>query len=144
MNLFRAAVAPLAAGRPFFAEVVVTGAHAASLAADCEGRGRYRGDRLRQLCAAREGEAGTRRGCRDDRAHPFLARLAVYREREDCRRTTGRNFAECLFETLADPAVAGALAALGIIGAEVLSPEDYARVDEIEDGAGALGYRELS
>jgi ABC-type phosphate/phosphonate transport system substrate-binding protein len=38
MNLFRAAVAPLAEGRPFFSEVVETGAHALSLAAIAENR----------------------------------------------------------------------------------------------------------
>ena len=37
-NLFRAAIAPLARGRPFFGQVVVTGAHALSLAALVEDR----------------------------------------------------------------------------------------------------------
>jgi ABC-type phosphate/phosphonate transport system substrate-binding protein len=37
MNLFRAAIAPLAGGRDFFASVVVTGSHAASLRAVVEG-----------------------------------------------------------------------------------------------------------
>ena len=38
MNLFRAAVAPLARGAPFFAEVIETGSHAGSLRAVAEGR----------------------------------------------------------------------------------------------------------
>ena len=38
MNLFRASVAPLAEGKPFFADVVETGGHALSLAAVAEGR----------------------------------------------------------------------------------------------------------
>ena len=38
MNLFRAAVAPLAGGQPFFAHVVETGSHAESLAAIAQGR----------------------------------------------------------------------------------------------------------
>ncbi len=38
MNLFRAAVAPLAEGKPFFADVVETGGHAWSLFAIVEGR----------------------------------------------------------------------------------------------------------
>src|SRR5665811_293725 len=37
MNLFRAAIAPLAKGHPFFSDVVVTGAHALSFAAVAEG-----------------------------------------------------------------------------------------------------------
>ena len=37
-NLFRAAIAPLAGGRPFFGQVTVTGAHALSLAALVEDR----------------------------------------------------------------------------------------------------------
>ena len=37
MNLFRAAIAPLAGGRPFFSEVIVTGSHAASLEAVADG-----------------------------------------------------------------------------------------------------------
>lgn len=38
MNLFRATVAPLARGAPFFAEVVQTGSHLASMRAVAEGR----------------------------------------------------------------------------------------------------------
>ncbi len=37
MNLFRALLAPIARGRPIFSEVVVTGSHAASLAAVAQG-----------------------------------------------------------------------------------------------------------
>ncbi len=38
MNLFRAAVAPIARGAPFFRAVVVTGSHEASVTAVAEGR----------------------------------------------------------------------------------------------------------
>ena len=37
MNLFRAAIAPVAGGAPFFRAVVVTGSHEASMAAVAEG-----------------------------------------------------------------------------------------------------------
>ena len=38
MNLFRAAIAPIAGGAPFFSAIVVTGSHEASVAAVAEGR----------------------------------------------------------------------------------------------------------
>ncbi len=38
MNLFRAAIAPIAGGAPFFRAIVVTGSHEASVAAVAEGR----------------------------------------------------------------------------------------------------------
>lgn len=143
MNLFRAAVAPLAAGRPFFAGVVVTGAHAASLAAIANGEA----DIAAIDCVSYALLAKGRPELVADVAtigrtpsSPGLPLIASAMTAANDRAKLRQYF----FETLADPTVAGALAALGITGAEVLSPEDYARVDEIEDRAGALGYRELS
>ena len=51
MNLFRAAIAPIAGRAPFFRAIAVTGSHEASLTAVAEGRSRSRVDRLRELRA---------------------------------------------------------------------------------------------
>jgi hypothetical protein len=50
---------------------------------------------------------------------------------------------EALFATLADPALAGALKILGLVGAEVLGDADYERVAQIERDAIAAGYPAL-
>ena len=143
MNLFRAVVAPLAEGRPFFKEVVVTGAHAFSLAAVAEGaadiaaidcvsfallrRGRPEMVERAQILARSPSSPGL----------PFIASAAFSRK-------TIETIRRCLFETLADVRLVEALAALGLTGAEVLEPEAYKRASELEDAAITLGYPALS
>jgi ABC-type phosphate/phosphonate transport system substrate-binding protein len=143
MNLFRAAVAPLAKARPFFAEVVATGAHALSLAAvaecaadvaaiDCVSfallaRGRPELVERVEVFARTPSSAGL----------PFIT-SAVHPPR------TLATLRRCLFATLEDSALAADLATLGLVGAEVLEPTAYARVAELAQGAIDLGYPELA
>ncbi|HXZ14552.1 MAG TPA: PhnD/SsuA/transferrin family substrate-binding protein, partial [Roseiarcus sp.] len=51
---------------------------------------------------------------------------------------------EALFQALADPALAGARAALGLRSARVLADADYERVRDLEREAEAAGYPTLA
>jgi len=143
MNLFRAALAPLARGAPMFAEVAVTCAHAASLAAVAAGTS----DIVAIDCVtfgllakgAPELVAGVRVLARTPSSPglPFIASLGLPAE----HRATVR---DALFGALDETSLSEAWATLGIVGAEVLGPEAYERVDELEAGAARLGYAELS
>ena len=80
MNLFRAAVAKVAGGAPFFADVSVTGAHSASLAAVAEGKADLAAiDCVTFGLIARESPQRVRGRARS-RPHPLVARPAVHRE----------------------------------------------------------------
>jgi len=143
MNLFRAAVAPLAGGRPFFSEVVVTGAHALSLAAVAVG--------LADVAAIDNVSFALLRTGRPDLVErvkviartpsspglPFIASATFSPEAVATIRG-------CLFATLADPSLAADLATLGLEGAEVLDEAAYAEVADLERGAIQLGYPELA
>jgi ABC-type phosphate/phosphonate transport system substrate-binding protein len=143
MNLFRAAVAPLARGRPFFAEVVVTGAHASSLAAVADGAAdvaaidcvtfallaRGRPELIDQVEIFDRTPASP--------ALPFITSATQPLELV----ATIRN---CLFATLAEPGLAPELATLGLVGSEVLDSSAYARVAELERSALELSYPELA
>jgi ABC-type phosphate/phosphonate transport system substrate-binding protein len=143
MNLFRAALAPLAGRAPFFAEVAVTGAHAASLAAVASGtsdiaaidcvtfgllaRGRPALVTRVRVLAHTPSSPGL----------PFIASLALPAEQRAWVR-------EALFAALKERSLSQAWAALGMVGAEVAAPEAYGRIDELEAGAAAAGYAQLA
>jgi ABC-type phosphate/phosphonate transport system substrate-binding protein len=143
MNLFRATVAPLARGRPFFAHVTVTGSHERSLEAvrngavdvaaiDCVsfgllGRGRPDLTHSVEIIARSPFSPGL----------PFIMSATLAKTRLDAVRAA-------LFETLTDPAFAGAREALGLAGAVVLSDDDYRRVMRIEQRAIAADYPTLA
>jgi ABC-type phosphate/phosphonate transport system substrate-binding protein len=143
MNLFRAAVAPFAWAGRFFAEIVVTGAHAASLSAVAAGAAdvaaidcvsfallaRGRPDLVEHVEVIARSAATP--------ALPFITSAATSAARIAAIR-------RCLLAALADPAVAPDLATLGLVGAEVLEPDAYARVAELERNAVELGYPELA
>ena len=142
-NLFRAAVAPLAQGRAFFSSVIVTGAHALSLAAVAEGTadiasidcvsfallGRGRPELVERVEILGRTPSSP--------SLPFIASASLAPEALATIR-------RCLFETLADARLAKEYAALGLTGAKVLEPQAYARIGELEDAAIALGYPELA
>ncbi len=143
MNLFRAAVAKVAGGAPFFADVSVTGAHSASLAAVAEGKADLAAiDCVTFGLIARESPqrvAGVRVLARtpSSPALPFIASRALPRATRDAVR-------EALFAARAAPGLAEPRAALGIIGVERLDDSAYRQIDEIEAGAARLGYAELA
>jgi ABC-type phosphate/phosphonate transport system substrate-binding protein len=143
MNLFRATIAPLAGGRPFFSDGIVTGSHMGSLEAVAQGRV--------ALAAIDCVTFGLLRRCR-----PWLvAGIAVVAESPGSPglpfvasahhpEATIAAVREALFEALADPALAGALSALGLEGARVLAADDYGQVLDIERESEAAGYPKLA
>lgn len=143
MNLFRALVAPLAQGRRFFAEVVITGAHARSLIAVAEGNADIAAVDCVSLALIRRGRPDlvervqTIARSPTTPGLPFIASAALSPRTLACIRSA-------LFQTLADPALSEALATLGVTGAEVLDAETYAYTSEIEQAAIELGYPELA
>ena len=119
MNLFRAAIAPVAGGAPFFRAIVVTGSHEASMAAVAEGRAdlasidcvsfalleRGRPDLIERVAVVAESRA--------------LAEPAVHRERASLGRSTIAAVREALFAALADPDLAESARTLGLKGARL-------------------------
>ena len=143
MNTFRAAVAPHAGGRPFFAEVVTTGGHMLSLAALREGRAdvaaidcvtygltaRHRPDLL----------AGTR-VIEETASTPGLPLITG-------AATPARTLAalrQALRDVLADPGLAWPRAGLGLAGFANVPRDRYATIADLEHEADALGYPTLA
>ena len=143
MNLFRAAVAPLANGAPFFGEVIVTGAHFQSLEAVAEGRADIAAVDCVSFALLAKGvphlveriDIVARTPATP--ALPYIASATL---------SSGHLAAirDAVVQTLADPALAPHLASLGLVGTAVLPPEAYARVDELAKFAADLGYPELA
>jgi len=143
MNLFRAAIAPVAGDAAFFASVIVTGSHHASLEAIAAGKA----DLAAIDCVSFELIA---------RAKPDLAaRVAIVAKSQlspglpfiASARLPASTIAAvraALFAALSDPGLAGARAALGLEGACVLTRADYERVIDIEREAEAAGYARLA
>ena len=136
MNLFRASVAPLANGKPFFADVVETGGHARSLAAIVEERADIaaidcvtfallaRG--ASRLVAATKIVGETQ----SSPALPFIVSRALPQEARSAVRRALRDL----------PPVPE----LGLAGVAFLPETAYARVAEIEREAQRLGYPRLA
>jgi ABC-type phosphate/phosphonate transport system substrate-binding protein len=143
MNLFRAAVAPIARGAPFFRAVVVTGSHEASLGAVGEGKAdlasvdcvsfalieRGRPDLVERVAIVAESPLSP--------SLPFIASARL-------GALTIAIVREALMAALADPALAEARATLGLKGARPTSPAEYERVLAFEREAEAGGYPRLA
>ena len=142
MNLFRATVAPIAAGAPFFRTTLVTGSHEASVEAVAEGRadlasidcvsfallGRGRPELIERVAVVAESPASP--------CLPFIASASL-------PPSTIAAVREALFVALDDPSLAEARTGLGLKGAQVATPADYGRIIEIERDAAAAGYSRL-
>jgi ABC-type phosphate/phosphonate transport system substrate-binding protein len=142
MNLFRATIAPIAGGAPFFRAITVTGSHEASVEAVAEGRAdlaaidcvsfallaRGRPELIERVAVVAESPRSP--------SLPFIANARL-------GASTIAAVRQALFAALADPNLAEARAALGLRGARPSSPADYDRVSEIERGAAAAGYARL-
>ena len=143
MNLFRATIAPVAGGAPFFRATVVTGSHERSVEAVAEGRadlasidcvsfallGRGRPELIERVALVTTSALSP--------GLPFIASASLgWRTVETAR--------EALFAALADPDLAEERATLGLVGAQVTTPADYDRVAELERDAAALGYPRLA
>jgi ABC-type phosphate/phosphonate transport system substrate-binding protein len=136
MNLFRAAIAPLAQGKPFFADVVETGAHAASLAAVAEGRADIaaidcvtyallaRGASQLTVATKIVGETPM------SPALPFIVSRALPQATRVAVRSALRDLPP--------------IPELGFVGVAFHSDTAYARIEEIEREAADLGYPRLA
>jgi ABC-type phosphate/phosphonate transport system substrate-binding protein len=143
MNLFRATIAPVARPAPFFASVVVTGSHLASLEAVVGGRADLAAidcvtfglvKRLRPALVDRTAivaESPVSPGL------PFIAAVSL----PDAAVAAVR---KALFAALADPALEESRAALGLKGAHVTRDDNYDRVLELERQVEAAGYPRLA
>lgn len=139
MNLLRAAVMPLAREGRFFSSIKITGGHLPSIEAVQAGEAdvaaidtvswgllaRHRPDMLEGVRILAETPGGP--------GLPFVTRLtATDAEVEALRQAIG--------DTIADPAHADAVEALGLKGIAVLTDEDYDRLDAYRRQAEDLGY----
>jgi ABC-type phosphate/phosphonate transport system substrate-binding protein len=143
MNLFRATIAPIARGRPFFGQVTVTGSHAASLAAVSEGAAEIAAIDCVSFALLRRGRPDLTRSVEVIARTPFSPDLPFIMSAGLAEVHLGAIRA-ALFATLEDPALAGARAALGLAGAAILGDADYQRVADIERRAIAAGYSALA
>jgi len=143
MNLLRALAAPLAREGRFFGEVLVTGAHLASLAAVADGRADVAAvDCVTHALAARHRPgllAGTR-VLAETAATPALP-LVTRRDAPPGELAALRG---ALAEVAADPALAAARAELLLEGFEVLPEGAYGRVATLEREAAEAGYPRLA
>ena len=143
MNLFRAAVAPLAKRQPFFSQVIETGAHAKSLAAVADGIADLAAIDCVTFALLQQGEPALVDRVRtiahspSSPALPFIASAVLAPDVVAAIR-------RALLATLDDPALAPTLAALGIGGAAEITPHAYARVEELARLAKDAGYPELA
>ena len=142
-NEFRAAIAPLAGGRPFFASVMATGGHAASIAAVAEGRAdcaaidcvtfghlqRFAPDRLAAVEVIAETPSGP--------GLPFITRASAS-DAEVGKLRDG------LAAMMADPAMAAVRDTLALTGFAPLVDADYDDLVALEEDAKMLGYSELA
>ena len=143
MNLFRATIAPIARRTRFFAAVIVTGSHLASLEAVADGRAELAAidcvtfgllQRLRPSLVERVAvvaESPPSPGL------PFVAAAGL----PDATVVAVR---DALFAALAHPGLAESLGALGLAGARLTTLADYERICEIEREAEAAGYPRLA
>ncbi len=142
MNLFRATIAPVAGGAPFFASIAVTGSHEASVTAVAEGGAdlasidcvsfallrRGRPELIKRVAIVAESPLSP--------CLPFIASAGLPARTIEAIR-------EALFAVLAAPDLADTRVALGLIGARVVARTDYDRVIALERDAAAKGYPRL-
>lgn len=143
MNLFRATIAPLAHGRPFFSQVIVTGSHEASLAAVSEGRAEIAAVDCVSLALIRRGRPALTDTIEAIAESPRSPALPFVMS-ADLAKDHLASARAALFSALNDPALAETRAALGLAGAALLGDSDYESVAQIEREAIAAGYPALA
>lgn len=142
MNLLRRAIAPLAEGRPFFAEVIETGAHLASVervtrgeadlaAIDCVTFGLTLRHRPALLAGVRViGETAP------SPTLPFVTRRGASHDEIALLR-------DAIAAAAADPRLSDATHALGLLGVQSATAADYEVLADYEREAAAAGYPAL-
>jgi ABC-type phosphate/phosphonate transport system substrate-binding protein len=143
MNLFRATIAPIAGGAPFFRMTVVTGSHEASVIAVAEGVAdlasidcvslalleRGRPELIKRVAIVVKSPLSP--------CLPFIASARIPTPMIEAVR-------EALYAALADPNFAETRAALGLKGARLATPADYDRVIALDRDAAAMDYAQLA
>jgi ABC-type phosphate/phosphonate transport system substrate-binding protein len=143
MNLFRAAIARIAGGAPFFGSIVVTGSHEASITVVAEGHVDLASIDCVSFALVERGrpELTERVAILAESAFspslPFIAGAGLEASAIAAVR-------QALLGALADPNLAETRAALGLASARAAIPSDYDRVAEIEREAAAQGYARLA
>jgi ABC-type phosphate/phosphonate transport system substrate-binding protein len=143
MNSLRALVAPLAGGAPFFGRVLWTGAHRASLelvargeadvaAIDCVSLALF--ERALPDLVAEVRAIDITAACP---GLPIITRADAARDEIEAMRAA-------LADVMADAELAAARDALLLDGFDLVGPEVYARVEELEAEAATLGYPQLA
>jgi ABC-type phosphate/phosphonate transport system substrate-binding protein len=143
MNLFRATIAPIAGGQPFFSSIIVTGSHEASVIAvangaadlasiDCVSFGllaRGRPELIERVAIVAESPTSPNL--------PFIASSRL-------PPSTIAAVREALFAAIDDPNLAEARSGLGLAAARVPVQADYERVLALERAATATCYPTLA
>jgi ABC-type phosphate/phosphonate transport system substrate-binding protein len=143
MNLFRAVIASVSRGAPFFRAIVVTGSHEASVEAVAGGQADLASIDCVSFTLIKRGRPELVEGVAVvaesplSPALPFVASASL-------GAPTIAAVREALFAALADPALAEARATLGLRCARVATAADYDRVAELERDAAAAGYPRLA
>jgi ABC-type phosphate/phosphonate transport system substrate-binding protein len=139
MNLFRAAIAPIARGAPFFHAVVVTGSHEASITAVADGQADLASIDCVSFALLERGRPELAERIAIVAASPLSPGLPFIAAATLAAPTIAAVRA-ALFAAVADSNLAEARAALGLKGAQRTIRADYERVTEIERDAVAAGY----
>ena len=141
-NVLRRLVAPLAVAGRFFSRVLVTGGHAASLAAVA--------GRQADVAAVDCVTFALLSRCRPAAVEGLRVLITTqpvpglpYVTRANCDDTLLRRLRDGLSAALSDPKLAQARAELLIVGAEVLPIGAYACIDQMEADAVASGYPKI-
>jgi ABC-type phosphate/phosphonate transport system substrate-binding protein len=143
MNLLRIAMAPLAGGKPFFSDIIVTGGHLGSIAAIREGGADVAAiDSITWGLHARHAPEKIA-GVRILTETPMGPGLP-YITRADASDAEVAALREAISGALADPSVKGAIDVLGLTGIEILDDSDYAELERFRDEALRLGYPKVA
>jgi ABC-type phosphate/phosphonate transport system substrate-binding protein len=143
MNLFRAAIASVARGAPFFRAIVVTGSHEASVEAVAEGQADLASIDCVSFALLSRGRPELVEGMAlvaESPLSPCLPFIAA----AGLAAPTAAAVRQAFFAAIADPNLVEARTTLGLKGARLASPADYDRVIEIARGAAAVGYARLA
>jgi ABC-type phosphate/phosphonate transport system substrate-binding protein len=143
MNRFRAMIAPLAGGKPFFSEVGVSGSHAASLDAIAADRADLASIDCVSFALIRRGRPEVMDNIRIVATTAMTQGLPLITSNA-LAPTHLQQLRLALVDALVDPSLAPARKALGLAGMRMLAPADYDDVAELEREAIAAGYPVLA
>lgn len=141
-NLLRAAVAPLADGASFFGDVIVTGAHRASLAALAEGRADIAAIDAVTFAAIERFEPAAVAALRVLGNTPSSPALPFVTARTTSAATMTA-LREAIVAAIHDPGLADVRQCLFLTDITIGDENDYAEILALRRGAAALGYPAL-